>query len=290
MIRAYDDYPDIDISEIFTLNSQQPQACDFRQNRLLAALPASQVAGLALSLELVDLPFGLEVCASESVIAHVYFPTTAIVSLQYATQDYGHTEVAVVGNDGLVGVSLLLGGRTTSGRAVVQSPGKGYRLRARAVTDEFNRGGAVLRMVCGYTQALMVQVAQTAVCNRHHTIEQKLCRRLLVALDRFTSDRLMMTHEQLAQLLGVRREGISTAAHKLQQAGVIVYNRGHISVLDRPRLEQNACECYAVVTAEYERLLPTDRATTHQRDLAPARTPWSRWLESDDRNHGFHDA
>lgn len=229
------------------MSSQQPQACDFRQNRLLAALPDTQMAGLALCLEPVDLPFGLEVSASGRTTAHVYFPTTAIVSLQYATQDYAHTEVAVVGNDGLVGVSLLLGGPTTSSRAVVQSPGKGYRLRAQAVRDEFNRGGAVLGMVLGYTQALMVQVAQTAVCNRHHSIEQQLCRRLLVELDRSTSDRLMMTHEQLAQLLGVRREGISTAAHKLQQTGVIFYNRGHISVLDRPRLEQNACECYAVV-------------------------------------------
>ena len=210
------------------MSSQQPHACDFRQNRLLAALPDAQVAALALS----------------------------------------------------------------PSRAVVQSPGKGYRLRARAVTEEFNRGGAVLRMVCGYTQALMVQVAQTAVCNRHHTIEQQLCRRLLVESDRSASDRLMMTHEQLAQLaqlLGVRHEGISTAPHKLQQAGVIFYKRGHLSVLDRPRLEQNACECYAVVRAEYERLLPASRATTHRRDLAAARTRSSRWRESDDRAHGFHD-
>lgn len=262
--------------------NSQPLVCDFSGNRLLGALPDAQITALGPCLERIDLPFGLEVCAPHIGVAYVYFPTTAIVSLQYFTQDYAHTEVAVVGNEGLVGVSLLMGTLDTSSRAVVQSPGKGYRLRAQVARKQFNQSGAVLRVVLCYVQALMVQMAQTAVCNRHHTIEQQLCRRLLLELDRSTSSRLMMTHEQLAQLLGVRREGISTAAYKLQQAGVISYNRGDISILDRPRLEQNACECYAAVRAEYERLLPTSRG------LEPAtRTPASgRQTGADSRKPG----
>ena len=237
------------------MTAQSSHLFEFRLNRLLSALPDEQLFGWAPYLDAVELPFGLAICESEHAITHVYFPTTAVLSVQYATLDDGHTEVAVVGSDGLVGMSTVIGCLAASRRTVVQSPGRGYRLPAGLLKDAFDSGGAVLGMVLHYTYALMVQTAQTAVCNRHHSIDQQLCRRLLLELDRLPSGRLLMTHEQLAQLLGVRRESISAAAHKLQQAGVISYQRGHISVLDRQRLERNACECYGVVKLECERAL-----------------------------------
>ncbi len=232
------------------------QAPHPRHNQLLAALPAAEWARWQVHLEPVDLRCGQVLCESGSTPAFVIFPTTAIVSLLYVTQDGGSAEIAVIGNDGVVGISLFMGGNATPSRAVVQSAGRGYRLRAQAVKDEVQRAGPVLHTLLRYTQALIAQVAQTALCNRYHTIDQQLCRRLLVGLDRLPSDELLMTQELVASLLGVRREGVTAAALKLAQAGVIRYARGHIAVLDRGRLEQRTCECYAVAKREYERLLP----------------------------------
>ncbi|MBC7919061.1 MAG: Crp/Fnr family transcriptional regulator [Rhodoferax sp.] len=229
---------------------------DPRQNQLLAALPDAEWNRWRPYLEPVELAFGQVLCESGRTPAYVYFPTTAIVSLLYLTQDGASVEVAVVGNDGLVGISLFMGGDATPNQAVVQSAGLGYRLRAQAVKNEFERAGAVLRMLLRYTQSMIAQVAQTAACNRYHSIDQQLCRRLLLGLDRLPSAELAMTHELVSNLLGVRREGVTAAALKLQQAGVIRYSRGHIVVLDRQRLEQRTCECYAVAKREYDRLLP----------------------------------
>jgi CRP-like cAMP-binding protein len=195
-------------------------------------------------------------CESGSAPAYVVFPTTAIVSLLYTTRDGATAEFAVVGNDGVVGISVIMGGNATPSRAVVQSAGRGYRLCARTAKSELRRAGPVLSVLLRYTQALIAQVAQTALCNRFHTIDQQLSRRLLLGLDRSVSDDLAMTHEVAASLLGVRREGVTGAALRLQQAGVIRYHRGHIAVLDRLRLEQHSCECYAAARKEYERLLP----------------------------------
>jgi CRP-like cAMP-binding protein len=186
----------------------------------------------------------------------VYFPTTAIVSLLYVMENGASAEIAVVGNEGLVGVSLFMGGETTPSRAVVQSAGQGVRLSARTLKDEFNRAGAVLHLLLRYTQALITQMAQTAVCNRHHSLDQQLCRWMLLSLDRLQGDELVMTQELIANMLGVRREGVTEAALKLQRAGLIRYARGRISVLDRAGLEERTCECYAVVKKEYDRLLP----------------------------------
>jgi CRP-like cAMP-binding protein len=230
--------------------------CDPRQNQLLFALPDAEWLRWLPQLELVDLPLGRVLSESGSTPAFVHFPVTAIVSLLYMTQDGGSAEIAVVGNDGVVGISLFMGGNATPSQAVVQSAGLAYRLRASAVTSEINRGGPALHILLRYTQALIAQVAQTAVCNRYHSIDQQLARRLLLGLDRSATDELRMTQELAANLLGVRREGITAAAHKLQQAGVIRYSRGHIAVLDRPRLEKHTCECYAVAKREYDRLLP----------------------------------
>jgi CRP-like cAMP-binding protein len=232
------------------------QASDPRQNQLLAALTEAERDRWEPHLESVDLVVGQVLCAAGCTPAHVIFPTTAVVSLLYMTQDGGSVEFAVVGNDGVVGISLFMGGDATSSHAVVQSAGQAYRLRARALLSEVGRGGPVLRMLLRYTQAMIAQVAQTALCNRYHTIDQQLCRRLLLSLDRAPSDDLAMTQELAARLLGVRREGVTAAALKLQQAGVIRYRRGRIAVLDRRRLEQRTCECYAVAKREYERLLP----------------------------------
>ena len=238
------------------MNRVHPQAGDPRQNQLLAALPQADWARWQPHLESVELPLGAVLCEAGDTAAHVVFPTTAIVSLLVMTQDGGSAEIAVVGNDGLVGVSLFMGGNATSSQAVVQSAGQGFRLRAHLVRQEVDDAGPVLRMLLRYTQALMAQVAQTALCNRYHTIDQQLCRRLLLGLDRLPSDELVMTQELAANLLGVRREGVTAAALKLQQAGVIRYSRGHIAVLDRQRLEQRTCECYAVAKKEHQRLLP----------------------------------
>ena len=233
---------------------------DPRQNQLLAALPDAEWQRWLPDLEPVDLPLGMVLCESGCAPAYAYFPTTAIVSLLYMTQHGASVEVAVVGNDGVVGLSLFMGGNATPSQALVQHAGQGYRLRAQVAKKEFNRAGPVLTMLLRYTQAMIAHVAQTAMCNRYHSIDQQMCRRLLLGLDRLPSDRLVMTQELLASLLGVRREGVTAAALKLQQAGVIRYRRGHIDVLDRQRLEQRTCECYAVARQEYRRLLPMSLA------------------------------
>lgn len=233
-----------------------PPAADPRRNHLLAALPAAEWSRWQPLLEPVALARDDVLVEPGALVTHVVFPTTAIVSLTYTTADGASAEYAVVGNDGLVGLALFLGGSVTPSRAVVQSAGEGFRLPARAVRDEVGRAGPVLQMALRYAQAVIAQVAQTAACNRYHSIEQQLCRRLLLALDRSSSDELAMTQEAVAQLLGVRREGVTAAALRLQRAGVIRYRRGRIAVLDRPRLEQGSCECYAVTKKEHDRLLP----------------------------------
>jgi CRP-like cAMP-binding protein len=229
---------------------------DPRSNHLLACLPAADLARWAPQLEVVDLPLGRVLYESGMALSHVYFPTTAIVSLLYVMEDGASAEIAVVGNEGIVGVSIFMGGETTPSRAVVQSAGKGYRLRAATLKEEFARSTPVLHLLLRYTQALITQMAQTAVCNRHHTLDQQLCRWLLLSLDRLSGSELVMTQELIANMLGVRREGVTEAALKLQKDGLIRYARGHIKVLDRPGLETRSCECYAVVKKEYDRLLP----------------------------------
>jgi CRP-like cAMP-binding protein len=229
-------------------------------NRLLGTLPQEDFARLQPHLELVPLQLGWVVYESGGPQGYVYFPTTAIVSLLYVMQDGASAEIAVVGNEGLVGISLFMGGETTPSRAVVQSEGQGYRLRASALKSEFERGGKLQHVLLRYTQALITQMAQTAVCNRHHTVEQQLCRWLLLSLDRLPSNELVMTQELIANMLGVRREGVTQAAGKLQEAGIIEYSRGKITVLDRPRLEGLVCECYEVVRRETDRLFPALKA------------------------------
>jgi CRP-like cAMP-binding protein len=223
---------------------------------LLAALPATQWARWLPQLEAVELPLGRVLYESGAMLSHVYFPTTAIVSLLYVLEDGASAEIAVVGKEGLVGVSLFMGGDSTPSRAVVQSAGQGLRMRSAVLKEEFNRSSAVLHLLLRYTQALITQVAQTAVCNRHHALDQQLCRWLLLSLDRLDGHELVMTQELIANMLGVRREGVTEAAFKLQGDGLIRYARGHIRVLDRQGLEKRACECYAVVKREYDRLLP----------------------------------
>ena len=227
-----------------------------RQNQLLASLPTDEWDRWQPHLEPVCMARGQVLSESGCTPAYVYFHTTAIVSLLYMTQEGSSAEIAVVGNEGLVGISVFMGGNATPHQAVVQSAGHGYRLRAQMVKDEFSRGGPVLVMLLRYTQAMIAHVAQTALCNRFHSIDQQLCRRLLLGLDRLPSYELAMTQELLASLLGVRREGVTAAALKLQQAGVIRYRRGHIDVLDRPRLEQLTCECYTATRNEHRRLMP----------------------------------
>ena len=201
------------------------------------------------------MPLGEALYESGGQLNHVYFPTTSIVSLLYVLADGASAEIAVVGNEGILGISLFMGGETTPSRAVVQSAGYGYRLKAQLLKHEFNRAGPVLHLLLRYTQALITQMAQTAVCNRHHSVEQQLCRWLLLSLDRLSSDSLTMTQELIANMLGVRREGVTEAAGNLQRAGLIRYSRGRIEVLDRPGLEKAVCECYAVVKTEFDRLL-----------------------------------
>ena len=225
-------------------------------NDLLSSLPAAEWARLGPLLEAVELPLGQVLYESGSKMGHVYFPTTAIVSLLYVMEDGASAEIAVVGHEGLVGIALFMGGETTPSRAVVQSAGKGYRLRALVVKEEFNRSGPLMHLLLRYTQALITQMSQTAVCNRHHSLDQQLCRWLLLSLDRLSSNELVMTQELIANMLGVRREGVTEAALKLQKLGIIRYARGHITVLDRPALEGRVCECYGVVKTEYDRLLP----------------------------------
>jgi CRP-like cAMP-binding protein len=233
-----------------------PNPHDARRNHLLAALPADELARLLPHLELVPMPLAAVLYESGTQMRHVYFPTTAIVSLLYVMEDGASAEIAVVGNEGIVGVSLFMGGETTTSRAVVQSAGEAYRLKGQLLKDEFYRAGPMQHLLLRFTQALLTQMAQTAVCNRHHSLDQQLCRWLLLTLDRLTSNELTMTQELIANMLGVRREGVTEAAGNLQKVGLINYHRGHITVIDRPGLEARACECYAVVKQESDRLLP----------------------------------
>jgi CRP-like cAMP-binding protein len=228
---------------------------DPKENQLLAALPKSEWQRWLPQLEWVGLPLGMVLYESGSTLEHVYFPTTAIVSLLYVMENGASAEIAVVGNEGIVGVSLFMGGESTPSRAVVQSAGEGFRLKSAAIKAEFKRA-PVLHLLLRYTQALITQMAQTAVCNRHHSLDQQLCRWLLLSLDRLTGNELVMTQELIANMLGVRREGVTEAALKLQKSGLIRYSRGRITVLDRNGLEGLSCECYAVVKKEYDRLLP----------------------------------
>ncbi|AWV05489.1 Crp/Fnr family transcriptional regulator (plasmid) [Burkholderia sp. JP2-270] len=226
------------------------------ENHLLGAFPQAELARFARHLVRVELPLGRVVCESGNHLNHVYFPTTSIVSLLYLTQDGASTEIAVVGNDGLIGIPIFMGGETTPGRCVVQNAGQAYRLEARILKDEFDRAGAIQQLLLRYTQALIAQIAQTAVCNRHHSIDQQLCRWLLHSIDRLPSNQLKMTQDLIANMLGVRRASVTQAAKKLQDAGLVRYSYGHIEVLDRPGLETRACECYGVVKREFDRLLP----------------------------------
>jgi CRP-like cAMP-binding protein len=225
------------------------------QNHLLAALPAAEFERLSGHLQLVPMPLGQVLYESGGRMEHVYFPTTCIVSHMYLLQDGASAEIAVVGNEGIVGIAVFMGGETTPSRGVVRSKGEGYRLQAHLLKAEFDRGGPVLRLLLRYTQALMTQMTQTAVCNRHHSVEQQLCRTLLLTLDRSSGSSIVLTQELIASLLGVRREGVTEAAGNLQRQGLIRYSRGHIEVLDRPGLEHAVCECYGCVKREFDRLL-----------------------------------
>jgi CRP-like cAMP-binding protein len=237
------------------------------QNHLLAALPTAEYERLAAHLELVPLLLGDVLYEPGEELKHAYFPTTGIVSLHYVTESGASAETAGVGNEGVVGISLFMGGDSTPSSAVVQTAGHGYRLESRRLKDEFKRGGLMQHLLLRYTQALITQVTQTAVCNRHHSVEQQLCRWLLLTLDRVSSRELVMTQELVASMLGVRREGVTEAAGKLKQAGIISYRRGHISVLERGGLENRVCECYGVVKKEIGRLLSDVR---HRQNLATA--------------------
>lgn len=226
------------------------------QNYLLAALPAPEYERLTAELQLIPMQLGDVLYESGSLQGHVYFPTTSIVSLLYVMEDGASAEIAVVGNEGIIGVALFMGGETTPSRAVVQSAGHAYRLKGKALKREFTRSVSLQHLLLRYTQALLTQMAQTAVCNRHHSVDQQLCRWLLLSLDRLPSNELTMTQELIANMLGVRREGVTEAAGKLQAAKLIHYSRGKITVTDRPGLEAQACECYKVVKKEFDRLLP----------------------------------
>jgi CRP-like cAMP-binding protein len=236
-----------------------------KENQLLAAMPDDDYQALVPVLERVAMPLGQAVYESGGPQNSVYFPTSSIVSLLYVLADGATAEIAVTGNEGLVGISLFMGGETTPSRAVVQSAGHGYRLKASVLKKEFERGGALQHLLLRYTQALITQMAQTAVCNRHHSVDQQLCRWLLLSLDRLPDNKLVMTQELIANMLGVRREGVTEAAGKLQAEGLIEYSRGKIAVVDRERLETRVCECYAVVKREYDRLLQR-RAGAHLPD------------------------
>ena len=237
----------------FTTVSVAPDA---RTNQLLAAIPPADWLLWLPELEPIELPLGLVLYESGRTLGHVYFPIDAIVSLLYVMENGDSAEIAVVGNEGVVGISLFMGGESTPSRAVVQSAGHGVRMTADAIQAEFYRSAPVMHLMLRYTQALITQTAQTAVCNRHHTLDKQLCRWLLLSMDRLQGNDLVMTQELIANMLGVRREGVTEAALKLQAAGLIRYARGRITVIDRPGLERRVCECYAVVKSEYDRLLP----------------------------------
>jgi CRP-like cAMP-binding protein len=236
--------------------ARAPVAHNPHQNHLLDALPSGDYERLAPHLELIPMKLGDVLYEPGIKLRYVYFPTTSIVSLLYVMEDGASAEIAIVGNEGILGVSLFMGGESTPSRAVVQSAGHGFRLKADLLKDEFGRFGPTMHLLLRYTQALITQMAQTAVCNRHHTVDQQLCRWLLLSLDRLASNELSMTQELIANMLGVRREGVTEAARKLQDAGLIRYRRGTIAVLDRPGLEARSCECYQVVKTEFDRLLP----------------------------------
>ena len=232
------------------------RTCQPQQNHILDALLPPERDRLFPHLKLVSLPLGKVLYESGDALQYIYFPTDSIVSLLYVLKDGASAEIAVVGNDGAIGVALFMGGETTTNRAIVQSAGSAYRLTGARLKEEFQRHGEMLHILLRYTQSLITQMAQTAVCNRHHSVDQQLCRWLLLSLDRLQSPELTMTQELIANMLGVRREGVTESAGKLQKLGVIAYRRGRITVLDRPRLEQLCCECYAVVKKETDRLLP----------------------------------
>lgn len=226
-----------------------------KQNRILAALPAEDYARLLPYLELTSMPLGQIIYEPGSPITHAYFPATSIVAPLYSVENGASVRLSIIGNEGLTGISSLLGGASTPAGVVVQSPGNGYRMKMNALKKEFDLQGKLQHLVLRFTQALMTQTAQNAVCNRHHNIEQQLCRFMLMSLDRLPGDELQMTHEQIAVMLGVRRESVTQAALKLQTIGAIQYSRGHITVMDRQELEDSVCECYSVVNDEYDRLL-----------------------------------
>ena len=233
-----------------------PHASNPKTNDIIAALPECEWARLKDNLELIELPLGKVLYESGATLTHVYFPTTAIVSLLYVMEDGDSAEIAVVGSEGIVGIALFMGGESTPSRAVVQSAGWAFRLKSQLLKNEFNRSSFLMHLLLRYTQALITQMSQTAVCNRHHSLDQQLCRWLLLSLDRLMGDELVMTQELIANMLGVRREGGTEAVLNLQKAGLIRYARGHIKVLNRAGLEARTCECYAVVKKEYDRLLP----------------------------------
>ena len=241
---------DVRVEPKFVMQAESP-----KHNHLLAALPRNDLARIEPHLEYVRMPLGEALYEAGGHLQHVYFPTTSIVSLLYVMEDGSSAEIAVVGNEGILGISLFMGGETTPSRAVVQSEGHGYRLRSQLLKQEFNRAGPMMHLLLRYTQALITQMAQTAVCNRHHSVDQQLCRWLLLSLDRLSGNDLTMTQELIANMLGVRREGVTEAAGDLRDAGIIEYSRGHIKVLDRGQLERRVCECYAVVKKEFDRLL-----------------------------------
>jgi len=233
-----------------------PSKATPKQNHLLAALPEEVQLRLFPHLELIPMALGKVLYESGDALRHVYFPTDSIVSLLYVMESGASAEISVVGNEGLIGIALFMGGESTPSRGVVQSAGMAYRLPGQVMKDQFKRGGAMQHLMLRYTQTLITQMAQTAVCNRHHSVDQQLCRWLLLSIDRLASPEIVMTQELIANMLGVRREGVTEAAGKLQKAGVIIYRRGHIKVLDRAKLEAMSCECYEVVRRETERLLP----------------------------------
>jgi CRP-like cAMP-binding protein len=237
--------------------------CSPKQNDILAYLPAQDYERLLPNLELIEMPLGLSIYESGKRLSHAYFPTSAIVSLLYVTESGSSTEIAVTGFDGIVGIALFMGGNTTTSRAVVQSAGFAYRLKAAIMKREFLLGGNVQKLALSYTQALITQMAQTAVCNRHHTVDQQLCRWLLLSHDLLRTNELKMTQELIANMLGVRRGGVTEAAGKLQSEGLIQYGRGSIKILNRRALEKRACECYAAVRKEYDRILPDRQKHRH---------------------------
>jgi CRP-like cAMP-binding protein len=241
-----------------------------KENRLLASIPDEDYQALVSHLERMPMPLGMAVYESGGEQGFVYFPTDSIVSLLYVLANGASTEIAVTGNEGLVGISLFMGGETTPSRAIVQSAGGGYRVRGAVLRKLFESSGEVQHLLLRFTQALITQMTQTAVCNRHHAVHQQLCRWLLLMLDRLSSNEVVMTQELIANMLGVRREGVTEAAGKLQADGLIEYSRGRIRVLDRPRLESSVCECYAVVKKEYNRLLPPARTPAAARGIFPA--------------------